>query len=329
MRKWIVTLLCFLLGGNLLFAQQRLEIKGSGTDLYLEHKVAPRETLFSIGRSFHIAPKIIAAYNKIPSTAGLNVGQALRIPLQKENFTQEESPAAASQLVPVYHTVSPSETLYRLGVNYNKVPLSSLRKWNKLSGDALNVGEAMIVGYLIVDKNSELANNASSQPPVAPATVTANNSEAKQAEIIYSRDESAEKPAVASTETAASTAETSNGNTTRRTVSQPGSGYFKALYEQQVSGKTPVKSAAIASVFKSTSGWQDSKYYCFIDKATPGAVVEITDIVSGKSIYAKVLDAIPEIKQNDGVDIIISNAAAEALGAIENKFNCRIAYVSQ
>ena len=48
----------------------------------------------------------------------------------------------------------------------------------------------------------------------------------------------------------------------------------------------------------------------------PGTILKITDNSSGKSVYAKVLDAIPDIKQNSGLSVVLSNAAAEELGAV-------------
>ena len=82
-----------------------------------------------------------------------------------------------------------------------------------------------------------------------------------------------------------------------------------------------------AGVFKSTSGWQDGKYYCFNNNAPAGTVIKVTDNTSGKSVFAKVLDVIPEIKQNSGLALIISNSAAEELGTGENKFNCALSFV--
>ncbi len=82
-----------------------------------------------------------------------------------------------------------------------------------------------------------------------------------------------------------------------------------------------------AGVFKSTSGWQDGKYYCFNNNAAPGAVIKVIDYITGKSVYAKVLDAIPDIKQNSGLTIIISNSAADELGAETPGFNCSLSYV--
>ena len=82
----------------------------------------------------------------------------------------------------------------------------------------------------------------------------------------------------------------------------------------------------MAAIFKTTSGWQDGKYYCFHNTALPGTIIKITNNANGKSIYAKVLDAIPDIKQNSGLLLRVSNSAAEELGAGENKFDCSITY---
>ena len=81
-----------------------------------------------------------------------------------------------------------------------------------------------------------------------------------------------------------------------------------------------------AGVFKSTSGWEDGKYYCLQNNAAQGAIVKITNPATGKSIYAKVLDVMPDLKQNNNLAIRISNAAADALGAGAANFECEINY---
>ena len=68
------------------------------------------------------------------------------------------------------------------------------------------------------------------------------------------------------------------------------------------------------------------KYYCFNNNAVAGTVVKITNIATGKSVYAKVLDVIPDIKQNEGLSVILSNAAANELGAGENNFSCILSF---
>src|SRR6185312_5446937 len=103
-------------------------------------------------------------------------------------------------------------------------------------------------------------------------------------------------------------------------------GYFKNLYNRQTANKSLVDKNGDAGVFKSTSGWQDGKYYCFNNNAGAGTVLKITNSATGKSVYAKVLDVIPDIKQNEGLSVILSNAAAEELGAGENNFSCVLSF---
>ncbi len=114
---------------NFLWAQQNnLEIKGTGSSMYVEHVVTPKENFYSVGRMFNINPKELASFNHLHFASGLNIGQVLKIPLSKNNFTQQEIAQPNEALIPVYHTVTSGETLYRLGVNYNKVSLASLKK---------------------------------------------------------------------------------------------------------------------------------------------------------------------------------------------------------
>ena len=103
-------------------------------------------------------------------------------------------------------------------------------------------------------------------------------------------------------------------------------GAFKKLYDDQQGSKTSVTESGISGVFKSTSGWQDGKYYCFHNTAPAGTIVKITNTINGKSIYAKVLDLIPDINQNAGLILHLSNSAAEELGVSGTRFDCSINY---
>ncbi len=57
--------------------------------------------------------------------------------------------------------MQPKEGLYRVSLNYNKIPLDALKNWNKLSGDAVGTGTKLIIGFLKVLKDqSPLASQA-------------------------------------------------------------------------------------------------------------------------------------------------------------------------
>jgi LysM repeat protein len=335
MSKWLMIVFFTFITSNFLFAQQNnLEIKGTGNNLFVEHIVSPKESFYSIGRMYNVNPKELASFNHLKLQSGLSIGDNLKIPLDKNNFLQTGKAANGEVLIPVYHTVQSGETLYRLGVNYNKVALASLKKWNHLQSDAMSVGTPMIVGYLKVDKaQSSLANaktNVTNE--VAATPQKEEKSVAKTPEVIaQSAPEQKVPEPVQKEKTETTPVQTEQPKTTLTTVNTKSNinfsgGYFKNLYDQQTANKPAVSKSGSAGVFKSTSGWQDGKYYCFNNDAEPGTVLKVTDNATGKSVYAKVLDAIPDIKQNSGLSIVISNAASEELGVGENKFDCSLSY---
>lgn len=336
MSKLLLIISTIFFTTNVSFAQQNsLEVKGTGSKLYLEHVTISKENFYSIGRMYNLPPKDIAGYNNLQFENGLSVGQTIRIPLNENNFSQSAAAAQHEILVPVYHSVEPKEGLYRISINYNKVSLASLKKWNHLQSDDVSIGTPLIVGYLKVDKDqSSLASKASRADAVINSVAkTESKPEPVKPDINPERLPPVNNPGVEKKEDVkAAPKETEQPQTSIETVKTKSNinfsgGYFKKLYNDQVEKKSPVSETGSASVFKSTSGWQDGKYYCFNNDAPPGTIIKVTDNTSGKSVFAKVLDSIPEIKQNEGLTIIVSNSASEELGTGDNKFDCALSYV--
>jgi LysM repeat protein len=68
------------------------------------------------------------------------------LPEDTAAMAQADSAAAgAGHGSPTIHVVKPGETLYRIGRRYG-VKLETLRKWNKLPDDIIEVGQKLIVG---------------------------------------------------------------------------------------------------------------------------------------------------------------------------------------
>jgi hypothetical protein len=89
-----------------------------------------------------------------------------------------------------------------------------------------------------------------------------------------------------------------------------------------------VKNETVTSgIFKTESGWQDAKYYLLMDAVQPGTIVKVINPGNNKAVYAKVLGEMSGIRQNEGLNIRISNAAAAALQITEeDKFIVKINY---
>jgi hypothetical protein len=98
-------------------------------------------------------------------------------------------------------------------------------------------------------------------------------------------------------------------------------GYFKSLYSESSKSVT-----GNAGVFKSTSGWNDGKYYALMNNVGVGSVIKVNNPATGKAVYAKVLGNLPDMKESAGLSIRISDAAAAELGAAGPKFGVDIKY---
>ncbi len=329
MIKWVSIFLVVFFIVNVSFAQKgKLIIEGTSPNLYLVHIVEPKENFYSIGRLYNVTAKDLASYNNLQFENGLSVGKSIKIPLTKNNFLQSGTKADGEALIPVYHPLQPKEGLYRTSINYNKVPLASIKKWNHLQSDDVSSGTPLIVGYLKVNKaESAFATKGVNAVTDVAVTKEPETKPIPVAPVVAEPMPPVKKPDAdqGKRDVAIVTAPQATEQKTIATGTSAG-GYFKKLYDDQVAAKPPVDATGSASIFKSTSGWQDGKYYCFNNDAPVGAIIKVTDTLTNKSVYAKVLDAIPDIKQNDGLTIIISNAAAEELGATD-KFDCTLSYV--
>jgi LysM repeat protein len=270
---------------------QEYYTQGASPDLHLTHKVEAKETWYSIGRTYNLQPKDVASYNKLSIDRPLEIGQTVKIPLTDANFSQSDKRVTGE--VPVYHVVQEKEWMYRISVNHNKVPIERLEKWNSISRDEARAGMKLIVGYLKSKGGTTAAATNAAQQPTAVA--------AKPAQ----QTSSAPKPPVVT--------QTSG-------VSQNG-GYFRTQFENN--GKNH---SGVSGIFKSTSGWNDGKYYALMNNVTVGTIVKVIFPQTNKSIYAKVLGELPDMKESAGLALRISDAAASELGAVNNKFSVDVEY---
>ncbi len=306
--------------------------RNSTTGFYIEHKVQPKEGLFPLSRLYNVHPRHIAAFNKIDYNKGLDIGQIIKIPLTDTNFTQ-----SGNSGVPVYFTTAQKESLTSVSVKAGKVQINNLRNWNALSGENLDAGKKLIVGFLITNEMKDKVVNIQPKKQENNASVITEKKElvqeVKKPEVATVKEEpkktepelKKESPPVVKEDVkqvvpAAKPAES------KPTIS--GDGYFKNHFAHQVE-KTPVskEQTVTSSIFKTTSGWQDAKYYLLINGVDPGTIVKVTNPGNNKILYAKVLYSMESIRQNQGLDIRISDAAAAALSISEtDKFIVKVNY---
>ena len=341
--KKLMTVVSLLFFYSIIFSQD-LVIKSGSKGLYIEHKVAAKEGLFPIGRLYNVHPRHIASFNGIDFNKGLAIGQKINIPLTDTNFRQN-----VNKGVPVYY-VTEKESLANISVK-SKAQIGDLRGWNNLTADNVSAGTKLIVGFLITNEMQdrvvtitpktlvveESVSNVKKQEasekkqpvnePKKDVVVEESVSNVKKAEEQKKQTEPAVK------ETSPEVKEEPKKTEppivkAQASMNEDGTGYFKNNFFQQVKTAPVTKDQTVtSSIFKTQSGWQDGKYYLLINGVEPGTIVKLTNPSNSKTVYAKVLYSMEKIRQNQGVDIRISDAAASTLAVSEmDKFILKVNY---
>ncbi len=326
-KRLIVFCVTFFTASLVIGQQKELIIKGYGKDLHLDHTVSPKEGIFSIGRLYNVHPKTIAAYNNLDMSKGLSLGQVIHIPLTDTNFSHRNTKGR-----PIYYNVGAKETLEKVS-NVNKVSVQNLRDWNKLAKDGDAAGKKLIVGFLTTGENATAV-----VPPPVEKKDAAKDTVAKQttAKTNIEPDKPVVKEELKKDEPKkeeskkAETAAKKTQQTTRPSVTadMSGQGYFKSSFDQQVRTSPLSKTETVTSgIFRMNNEMTEAKYYLLMDGVPSGTIVRVINPDNNKAIYAKVLGEMSGIRQNQGLNIRISNTAASTLDISDtDKFIVKINY---
>ena len=314
-----ILLSIFLFVSGVLNAQQNKFIAHTNNNgIYIEHKVLPKENWYSVGRAYFISPKEIASFNGLTLEKGLSIGQLINVPLTSVNFLQS---TASSNGVPVYHVVQPKEGLLRIAGTYG-LDLNGIKNLNGLKTDQIGLGYSLIVGYLAAGSTNVsgiVTDESKTNKVVVPATKElTTNVVTPKAEVkpVPGADKSKENVVIPVAKTVEQS--TPPKTQTPSNIAKTAASFFAGGFDQQAKeGKEQRLDNPAFGVFKSSSGWQDGKYYLLMNDVVPGTIVKIGANGSGKTIHAKVLGAVPPGKESEGLALRLSNAAAAALGMQE------------
>jgi LysM repeat protein len=320
MIRFLIFLLGFFNVLNSVAQQTDFFAKGINGNVFIEHVVMPKENWYSIGRKYHLSPKDIAPFNQLSLDKGLSIGQLIKIPLLETNFVQQSN---ESNGIPVFHKVQPKEGLFRIAENFH-VSIAALKEFNNLKSDQVKIGDKLVVGFL---KQSGRTEDIVATSPTHKSDIIDNKTTSAQVDDkpIVNSSIKEKSNAVVKESPKSETIKRDLTEKTTKTDTQPsanpassetlGNGFFTYLYNQQsLGGKEQHLEAFIYGTFKSTSGWDDQKYYVLLNDVTPGTAVKISTKSTGRVVYAKVLGAVPPGKESEGLSMRMSSATAVALG---------------
>lgn len=304
-----------------------------GQSSYINHTLKTGETLSALAKQYNTHVGDIMRMNGMHADTKLVYGSAIKIPSNQKNKAQVLQPqvvkenAVSTTGKTVKHAVVKGETLYSIGKRYN-VSTAQIKAWNHFTDNSVKPGTNLIVG----------AGNITEETSKPVAGIKRQRIDTTQQQIIQTTEAqpgeknevinpvTEQKPtnnADVKTNMQTTTDATDNDITSAPLISQNSEGYFENQFNSKPKRKE--HASGISKTFKTASGWSDGKYYILADNINPGTVVKLT-ADNGKSVYAKVLWSMGDLKENGSADFRISNATAAALNENAASFNLDIYY---
>ncbi|MEJ7676867.1 MAG: LysM peptidoglycan-binding domain-containing protein [Segetibacter sp.] len=288
----------------------------------LTHIVAKSETLFKIGSDLHVTAQSIRKWNNL-SSDNLTQGTPLVIGYLKTNNALSSVSAekimqpAANKNEPVQKNAEITEPTQTATEGKKDEPFAAVSSANKEKQENPLKAETPEGSNESVNEPGKVSSDTSASVVVKDTALAVFPEDTTQPN---NKGAAPVKEEPLKTQEAAKNDESKTTDRGTNKTDNSATGTFADIYALQASQKPENTKSGEAATFKSTSGWQDKKYYVLINDVAPGTILKISS--SDKAVYAKVLGSVPEMKENNGLLLRISNAAASDLGIIDPEVQC-------
>lgn len=335
----------------------------SSDQTMIEHEVKPKEFLGKIAEKYGTTVEEVKKANNL-SGNNLRIGQKLKIPATKniddnkvvaaaeEKPVQENKPADAAGS----HTVLRNETIFTIAKQYG-VTAYQIRKLNDLPDNAITIGQVLKVpGSIIADvqvpkekqaentrtkeKEKEKEVQAPKEESFIHTVATGENifSIAKKYNLTAYQIRTANKlddntlkvdqklvipkpPQPKSVNDASK--EDQEGNPDSTMVKDP-----KLRRDPSVYGLSQIEEKGTA-VWIADQDLDGTKMLVLHRTAPVGRVIKITNPMTNRTTFAKVVGKFTENESTKDVIIVMTKAVADSLGALDKRFFCNLTYSAQ
>jgi LysM repeat protein len=311
------------------------------------HFIKKGESISTVARQYHTSVKEILKANYLTENSIISIGQKIVIPASgntnvaiktatpKPKVTptepKEKAVVKTSEVLTKVNTkIDPNKNQHLIvaGDNLTKIARQyhttekNLLEWNNLKNDIIKVG-----GYLNVEnpQQTTLIKEPTKKEVIKPVEEVkmVKTEPVKKIEPVKTIEPQPAKTEIVKVDEKPNLKEVIKDTkptptTPTNVVSKVNDSFFESQF---VSTKNAVEGTS--GTFKTITGWHDKKYYALINNAENGSIVKIT--ANNKTVYAKVLGPLPNIKSDNNLSLRVSNAAAAALG-VTDRFDAKVEF---
>ncbi|WKZ60560.1 MAG: LysM peptidoglycan-binding domain-containing protein [Cyclobacteriaceae bacterium] len=252
------------------------------------HKVAEKETLFSISRQYNVTIDEIKQWNSLPDNS-LSVGQELVIKATNTIPGMPQAQPMEMKSARTVHTVAQKETLFSISRQYGAT-IDQLKTWNNLTSEELSIGQVLFVAQPIYNSTSQTQAN-----PVVETTQQTTTPTPVNTEVPVTKTEVTPQ------------------------VKAP-----VVTISESVTNKDEIKESGLAELIDGTEG--NRKYLALHRTAPVGTILKIRNEMNNREVFVRVIGKLPDTALTDKLVIKISKSAYDRLGAIDPRFRVEVTY---
>jgi LysM repeat protein len=334
---------------------------------FMNHLVEKKQTLFSLANAYGIDLYDVYDYNPFLKTRILTANDIIRIPLANDHIITDESQLLPNKKYhPVYYIIKPKDNLYRISKVYFNMSFDDLMTRNKLTSHTILVGQRLMIGWFdptkkedgVPDYKPEIVkteqNNlqktwTEANPNPFIVEYKAIDLDAPEWKRKYATEEASPdhiiptnraineinikerispKKEESDLTTAGVTGNASTKSTTAtRSILDNPNAESSANLKTKVLKRKMITTNGVAQWAKSASSTND--LYVLHPTAPVNSVVEITNPMTHRTIYAKVLSNMPYKLYTDDISVVVSPGVANLLGAIDSRFYVKLRFVEE
>jgi LysM repeat protein len=279
------------------------------------HKLDPKDNFYSIGRRYNVSPKAIIKFNP---NAKMSIGNIIKVPTDRpfvetapavvktspahqnkpvqqpaESKSQQQQPAqqqpnqpTTDNSVPTQYKVSAGETLYAISKRFNTT-VEDIINLNGLKSNNISPGQVLLI-------KSNTATPPATTTPTQPATQNQPVQTQQTQPVVATRDSTSPD----------SSHHINNANKF-------------GIYEKDEKG---------VATWMDDDGLDPNKMLVLHRTAPIGTVIKITNVMTNRTTFAKVVGRFTDNEQTKDVIIVMTKNVAQSLGALDKRFQVNLSY---